>query len=108
MDEIEEGDKALAQRRINLLLPLTVFETIPAASELTQALLDSGVVPQNSQTDAKHISIAAVYQIEYLATWNYKHIANIHKRQHIEQVCRENGLQPPLICTPAELIEVIV
>jgi hypothetical protein len=106
LDEIEEGDKTLAQRRIHLLRPLTVFETTPTASQLTQALLDSGAVPQSSQTDAKHIAIAAVYNIEYLATWNYKHIVNVHKRQHIEQVCRNSGFQPAIICTPAVLIEV--
>ena len=106
LDEIEEGDKTLAQRRIHLLRPLTVFETTPTASQLTQALLDSGAVPQSSQTDAKHIAIAAVYNIEYLATWNYKHIVNVHKRQHIEQVCRNNGFRPAIICTPAVLIEV--
>lgn len=106
LDEIEEGDKTLAQRRIDLLRPLTVFETIPAASQLTQALLNSGAVPRSSQTDAKHIAIAAVYNIEYLATWNYKHIINVHQRQHIEQVCRDNGFRSAIICTPAVLIEV--
>ena len=106
LDEIEEGDKDLVQRRIHLLLPLTVFETVPAASRLTQLLLESGAVPWSSQADAKHIAIAAVYEVEYLATWNYKHIANVHKRQHIEQVCRDNGFRPAIICTPAELIEV--
>lgn len=106
LDEIEEGDKTLAQRRIHLLRPLMVFETTHTAFQLTQVLLDSGAVPQSSQTDAKHIAIAAVYNIEYLATWNYKHIANVHKRQHIEQVCRDNGFRPAIICTPAVLIEV--
>ena len=106
LDEIEEGDKTLAQRRIDLLRPLTVFETIPAVSELTQALLDLGAVPRSSQTDANHIAIAAVYKIEYLATWNYKHIINVYQRQHIEHICRNNGFQPAIICTPAELLEV--
>ena len=106
LDEIEEGDKTLSQRRIHLLRPLTVFETTPAVIQFTQKLLDSGAVPRSSQTDAKHIAIAAVYELEYLATWNYKHIANVHKRQHIEQVCRENGFRPVIICTPAQLIEV--
>ena len=83
-----------------------MFETTPAASQLTQVLLDSGAVPRSSQTDAKHIAVAAVYDIEYLATWNYKHIINVYQRQHIEQVCRDNGFRSAIICTPAELIEV--
>ena len=106
LDEIEEGDKTLAQRRIHLLRPLTVFETTPAASQLTQALLNSGAVPRSSQTDAKHIAVAAVYNVEYLATWNYKHIANVQKWSQIEHICRDNGFRAAIICTPAVLIEV--
>ena len=87
-------------------MPRLTLSSQSVASELTQVLLVSEAIPHNSQTDAKHIAIAAVNDIEYLATWNYKHIANVHKRQHIEQVCRDNGFRPVIICTPAELIEV--
>ena len=46
----------------------------------------------------------AINGIDYLETWNFKHIANATLRSRIESVCREAGYEPPLICTPEELL----
>lgn len=54
--------------------------------------------------DALHIAIAAVHGIEFLATWNCKHIANAMTLPLIYDVCRVEGYEPPLICTPHELL----
>ncbi len=43
--------------------------------------------------------------MSYLLTWNCSHIANASIRGKIEAMCRAAGLQPPLICTPEELLE---
>ena len=53
-----------------------------------------------------HIAVAAVHGLDYLATWNCKHIANPAMRGTIESVCRAAGYAAPVICTPPELIEV--
>ena len=52
-----------------------------------------------------HIAVTAVNQIDYLLTWNCRHIANAAVRGKIEQVCGAAGLQAPAICTPEELME---
>lgn len=62
------------------------------------------VQPQNSDPDAQHIAIATTHGVEYLASWNHKHIVNFNKREYIPQVCQEAGFEPTTICTPAELI----
>lgn len=49
-------------------------------------------------------SVATVHGVDYLLTWNCKHIANATMRQAIERVCREAGYEPPVICTPEELM----
>ena len=51
-----------------------------------------------------HFAIATVHGVEYLASWNHKHIVNASKREHIHQVCQKAGFEPTTICTPAELI----
>jgi hypothetical protein len=55
--------------------------------------------------DAYHIAVAAVNGMDYLLTWNCKHIANAVMRPMVEQVCRNHGFEPPTICTPQELME---
>ncbi|MFB1486590.1 MULTISPECIES: hypothetical protein [unclassified Thiocapsa] len=51
-----------------------------------------------------HIAVAAVHGMDYLRTWNCRHIANAKKRHLIESICEMYGYQPPLICTPEELL----
>ena len=105
--EIRQGDKIAAQRRIDALAGLTVLDLSPEAVTLAQELINAGAVPKESQTDAQHIAVAVVNGIEHLTSWNYKHIVNETKRQHIDQVCQAAGYHPTILCTPAELIEEI-
>jgi len=42
---------------------------------------------------------------DYLLSWNCKHIANAALRSRIEAICRLAGFEPPVICTPLELVE---
>jgi hypothetical protein len=62
--------------------------------------------PERAAVDAVHIAVAAVNGVDYLVTWNCKHIANPASRGTIEAVCRAAGYVPTAICTPPELIEV--
>ena len=71
---------------------------------LTQKLLDAGAVPQNFRSDAEHIAIATVHRVEYLVSWNQKHIVHESKREHIHRICQGAGFEPTTICTPIELI----
>ena len=102
--ETSQGDANAVQQRLEVLSHLTVLEVLPEADILTQKLLDTGAVPQNFRSDAEHIAITTVHEVEYLASWNHKHIVNPNKREHINQVCREAGFEPTTICTPTDLI----
>ncbi len=102
--EASRGDASAVQRRLEVLSDLTVLEILPEADMLTQNFLDAGVVPQNYSLDAQHIAIATTHGVEYLASWNQKHIVNENQRERINQVCQEAGFEPTTICTPAELI----
>ncbi len=106
-DEIERGDARAAQQRLEIISPFTVLEILPEARVLVQKLLDAGAVPLNSAPDAQHIAIATAHSVDYLVSWNHKHIVNEHKREHINEVCIEAGFIPTTLCTPSELMEEI-
>ena len=63
-----------------------------------------GIVWQNGKTNSR----LSAYSngVEYLLTWNYKHLANAAMRTSIEEICRANRYEPSIICTPEELLEV--
>ena len=63
------------------------------------------VVPAKARADAAHIAIAAVHGMDYLLTWNCRHIANAVTRKRIDQLLRGAGYEAPVLCTPEELLE---
>ena len=92
---------------------LQAAATIAAKSDVARdwiwgAAAELGKVPLPPQAviDASHISVAAEHGIELILTWNCKHIANPALQKRIESVCRELGCEPPVICTPHELLEI--
>ncbi|MEX0819906.1 MAG: hypothetical protein WD070_09930 [Pirellulaceae bacterium] len=84
---------------------LEFIATSPSVDKLARELIDEFAVPKTEPRDAVHISLAAVNGLEYLVSWNFKHIVNPTTRSAIERVCRDAGLVPPMICTPDELME---
>lgn len=103
--EIQRGNPTAAQQRLAVVSALTVLEISLEMDNLVEKLLDSGAVPPNARPDAQHIAIATGHGVDYLVSWNHKHIVNENKREHINQVCQEAGFQPITICTPMELME---
>ncbi len=74
------------------------------AHTLKFQLLRRAQIPAKAENDALHIAVAAVHGIEFLATWNFKHIANAMTLPLVYDVCRAEGYEPPLVCTPQELM----
>lgn len=106
LTEAGGGDPEAAQDRLAVLRHLTYLETTPAALELAKALVGANAVPGKAADDALHIGVAATQRVNYLLTWNCRHLANATMRPWIEAVCAQHGVKAPIICTPEELMEV--
>ncbi len=104
-DECASGDPDAATERLDVLATLELVATTPPVDDLARQLIDKFAVPKSEPRDAVHISLAAVHGLEYLVSWNFKHIVNPTTRSAIERVCRNAGYEPPIICTPDELME---
>jgi hypothetical protein len=103
--ESSQGNPKSAARRLAFISNIPELVITDTVRELAKALVADGPIPKGSEIDAYHISVAAVNGMDYLLTWNCKHIANAVMRPKIEEVCRNHGLEPPTICTPQELME---
>jgi predicted nucleic acid-binding protein len=105
LDEAAAGDSSAAAQRLEALRDLPLLEITPEATELGRQLLRAAALPSKAAGDALHIALSAVHGINYLLTWNCTHIANATMRPRIEAICRATGFEPPIICTPLELVE---
>lgn len=104
IEEAGIGDPELAQRRLQLLASIPRLELNEAVGLVAETLLKNGLIPPKAASDAIHIGVASVHQIDYLITWNFKHIANPFIRSRLRRLIEESGFHLPVICTPEELI----
>ena len=99
------GDPEAAGARLEALEAVALLDATPDADRLARILLDSGAVPRQAAADAAHIAIAVTNGVDFLVTWNFRHIANAAMRSRMERACRRAGYGLPVICTPNELME---
>jgi predicted nucleic acid-binding protein len=105
LDEASGGDPMAAELRASALRDVVVLELVPEVGDLARELLRQGGMPRSARVDAVHVAVSAVHGLDYLLTWNCAHIANATMRRKIEGICRGAGFEPPIICTPVELVE---
>ncbi len=101
--EAAAGDANAAARRLTVLKDLETIEADAEAKALAAVLLENMALPPKAVDDAAHIAIAAVNEMDYLLTWNCRHIANAAMRPKLEHLCLSKGYRCPIICTPHEL-----
>jgi hypothetical protein len=106
IDECADGDATAAKERMAYLDGIPLLELSNEVSLLANELMTNVPLPPNAEVDALHISVAAVNGVQFLLTWNCKHIANPSLRPKIEYLCRQMGYEPPVICTPQEFLEI--
>jgi hypothetical protein len=105
LSEAAWGNIEAAARRIEALQAIPNLQFGPNVATLARNLMQGGTLPLNARLDAAHVAVAAVNGMDFLLTWNLRHLANAVVRGKIEAVCRDGGTVPPLICTPEELGE---
>ncbi len=103
LDEAAAGDVDAATSRLAALQEVALLEVTEDAIILAENLVAGGGLPAKARVDALHVATATVHGMDYLLTWNCKHIANALLRGRIEYLCRAMGFEPPIICTPLEL-----
>nr|VFK50712.1 MAG: Predicted nucleic acid-binding protein, contains PIN domain [Candidatus Kentron sp. TC]VFK59829.1 MAG: Predicted nucleic acid-binding protein, contains PIN domain [Candidatus Kentron sp. TC] len=103
-EEASRGDGNAVKRRLAVLEGIEVLPLTDEAVRLSKALVENGGVPEKALDDALHIAIAAVHGIDYLLTWNCRHIDNAETKPIIRKICREQGFSCPEIATPIELM----
>ena len=101
--EISLGDSVLSAERLNKIQGISVLFSDARAETLAMRLLKANYLPRQAVTDAIHIATAVVQEMDYLLTWNCKHIANAITRPKIEKFLTSAGYSCPVICTPEEL-----
>jgi predicted nucleic acid-binding protein len=108
MEEAGRGDPQAGKARFEALADFPILVPGNDAGLIADAMIEKGLIPREYINDALHISIAATNGIDYLLTWNCRHLANAIIQSSIRSLVESFGYACPVICTPEELMEELI
>jgi hypothetical protein len=106
VEEAGRGTPEAATRRLEALSGIPLLIITEAVVALSKALIQEGALPAKALDDSLHIAVSAVHGVDYLLTWNFRHIDNAETKPIIRSICTIHGYTSPEICTPQELMGV--
>ena len=89
INELEMGEHPKQKEKLNLLSEVDLLEINHSIEEIVEVYLAHYLMPKNDLGDALHLAIASYYKIDFLLTWNCKHLANANKRAHIRRIMKD-------------------
>jgi hypothetical protein len=101
IDELSSRSFPNRDKALKMIRGLNLLTITAQVVDLAELLVRERIMPAPAISgDAIHVAVAAIYQMNYLLSWNVKHLANENKRTHLGVICMRLGLVPPLIYTP--------
>jgi hypothetical protein len=102
--ETSQGDVAIASQRLEILRDFSLLDLNQSVLDLAEQFLGRSNLPAKADVDAVHIAAATVHGMDYLLTWNCKHIANAQIQKKLAEISFDFGYELPILCTPYELL----
>ena len=103
LDELMEGEYPGQHHCLDLVRPLPLLRLTDEILEIAEIYQQERVMPAPPSADALHVAIAAYYRVEYLLTWNCRHLANARKTRHLETINLRLRIPTPRLVTPHNL-----
>jgi predicted nucleic acid-binding protein len=101
--EASLGDPTMSRRRLEALSEIPVLRMDDAVRLLAKELVQERLLPPAVISDALHTAVASLHNVEYLLTWNCRHLANPHLQKGLRMFMAARRLVLPEICTPIDL-----
>ena len=104
--ELDRPEFSQRDEALRLIHPLDLIAVNEESIGVAEVLVREKVMPAPASSgDAVHVAVCSVHAVDYLLSWNVRHLANPRKTRHLQSVCRRLGLLPPTIMTPEALWE---
>lgn len=103
IQELRRAPTQLAEPRLRLIRDLPLLELDDEVERIAGYYIQHRLMPRTAELDAVHVALASYHRVEFLLTWNCKHLANANKTDHLSVLNRRLGLPVPLLITPYNL-----
>lgn len=102
--ETSQGDVQIASQRLEIIRGFALLDLNKSVLDLAEQFLERSSLPSKADVDAVHIAAATIHNMDYLLTWNCKHIANAQIQRKLVEISLDFGYALPILCTPYELL----
>jgi hypothetical protein len=106
IEEVSNGNPEAANRRLQVVSHLPMLPANEEVKKLADTYFVAISLPERARLDAFHLALAVWHQLDYLLSWNCKHIVSARVRKIVQELNQQRGLTTPIICTPTELMEI--
>ena len=106
IQEISLGDEQAAKKRNNAIHDFPVLELNREIQNLAQQYFVALKIPDKAKLNASHLAVAVWHEMDYVLSWNCKHIVSGRVKKVLEEINNKLNLKTPILCTPEELMEV--
>ncbi|MEN9522530.1 MAG: hypothetical protein RL065_907 [Bacteroidota bacterium] len=103
--ELENAPDKIKEHFINL--PNEHIEFVEITEEMNQLAneyINEKVVGETSIDDCRHIACASINKVDYLISWNFKHIVNVFRIRGYNSINMKNGFMQLDIRSPKDII----
>ena len=102
-EEIEASSVQIKKKMLEVVGKFRVLMVNKEIEELTKEYLGNGIASDKYRNDAVHIAIAVVNNLDFIVSWNFKHIVKVKTRRVVNLVNELRGYHPIEIIAPPEL-----
>lgn len=106
LQEVAAGDPLMARKRMDMVKELALLEVNEEIEQLGEHYFTAINIPERARLDALHLAVAAYHAVDYVLSWNCRHIASARVQKRLREINGNLGLATPVLCTPEELMEV--
>lgn len=106
IEEILKAPKEITEQLTDRISDarLIILEESEESLELANAYVNSGSIPDKFRNDARHIAVGVCNEVNYIVSWNYKHMVNISVRRLVNSTNLKMGYSPIEIISPEEVL----
>ena len=103
--EIEKTpDKEIKTKMKEKIQNFSVLTISNEIEDLAKEIIRKGAINESYSEDAYHIAIAIIKEMDYLLSWNFRHIVRKKTKDIVRMISTLNNLRQIEIITPAELL----
>jgi predicted nucleic acid-binding protein len=104
IDELTGAPERVRELFYDTFSPEAVLGITAEIEQLASVYISQAVVTPRYSDDARHVAACTVSRVDYLVSWNFRHLVNIQREQGFNSVNHLQGYQSVRIVNPLQLI----